>query len=145
VVTNKPWCKAGIAKLIPALVFSILLVLPGGCGGRSSSTPANCNLTGINVFPAAATADHVAAAPGNQQSFTGFAVMPAGCVQLLANLTNITWTVSDPVNVSISNTPGITYGVATCTGTTAGAVTVTATAPNGGGATATGKATLTCK
>lgn len=114
-----------------------------GCGGRSSVE--TCGLTALNISPASATADHTLASPGNELRFIAFGVVPPGCVQTLSNLTNVTWSVSDTVNVSISNIQGPTYGTATCNGATSGAVTVTGTAPGISGTTAKGTALLTCK
>lgn len=64
----------------------------------------------------------------------------------MLNLLNVTWSVSDATNVSISNVKGMTFGTATCLAPTAGPVTVTATLPasaNGGQA-VSGTAALTC-
>ncbi len=122
----------------------IAFVSGSGCGSGINA-PADCSLTGVNVTPANATADHAAVPPGNSQQFLAFAVLPAGCFSTQGNLTNVTWSVSDPVNITISNTAGATYGQAICTGATSAPATVTATAPAGNGKTVTGTATLTCK
>jgi hypothetical protein len=67
----------------------------------------NCRLTGLSVTPPSATADHLAAAPGNQVQFAANAVVPKGCVTTACvNCSGQTWTVSDTVNVSISNNAG---------------------------------------
>lgn len=113
-----------------------------GCG--SSTTV--CKLTAINVFPQNATADHAAAAPGNQQQFAAFAASgTSGCAVALSNLTNATWSVSDPVAASIGNVQGPNYGNATCLAATASPVTVTATVPAGDGTTVSNTASLSCK
>ena len=41
-------------------------------------------------------------------------LVPEGRAIAQSNLTNVTWTVSDTQNVSISNVHDATYGVATC-------------------------------
>jgi len=100
-----------------------------GCG----SDKQNCNLTGLSVFPSSATADHTAGAPGNQVQFFAEAVVPKGCMvtgAVCVNCVGQIWTVSDSVDVAISNNAG-DNGTATCVGATNGAVTVTATAPAG--------------
>ena len=109
--------------------------------------PSACFITGMNVFPTATTLNHNAAAPANSQHFDAFETSaPAGCNVTLASLQNVTWTVSDPVNVSISNSHdqlNVNYGTATCVNAAASPITVTATAPsNGSNVSAT--ATLTC-
>jgi len=100
------------------------------------------------VSPNTATADHTAAQPGNQQQFVAFNSFPIkrGCPAITAAiLNNVTWSTSDPGNVSISNTQGPTCGVATCINSVSSAVTITAAQPRQGGSTFTGTASLTCK
>jgi hypothetical protein len=124
------------------VVVPILLVL-AACGGKSTIV---CKINSINVSPATATVNHAAAPPGNTQQFDAFeASAPSGCVFLLSNLTTATWTVSDPVNVSIGATSqDPNFGKATCKAATAGAVTVTATVPAGDGTNVVNTASLTC-
>jgi hypothetical protein len=113
------------------------------CGG--SAAP-NCALaTALTVSPSVATGDHTAASPGNQTQFLGFDQVVPGCPPPPSFRTDLTWTVSDPVNVTIGNTPGPNNGMATCINATAGAVTVTASGLNIQGATITGTAAPTCK
>ena len=81
---------------------------------------------------------------GASQQFLAFGQATAGCASVASNLTSTQWSVSDQQNVTISNTPGPTYGSATCLDTTAGPVTVTATVP-AGHATVSGTATLSCQ
>jgi hypothetical protein len=123
-------------------IFCVLLVAlaVASCGGSSTH---DCNMTAVSISPASAVANHSAAAPGNQQRFTPGPVLPAGCTPPPLPFGFATWSVSDPVNVSISNAKDQTNGVATCNGATAGAITVTATATSGNG-TVSGTATLTC-
>jgi hypothetical protein len=124
--------------LVP-LVTAVLIA--AGCGQQ------NCSPTGLSVAPPNATADHAAATPNNQVQFFAGAIVPKGCVSALCvNCFGQTWTVSDPVNVSISNN-GIDNGTAVCKGATNGAVTVMATIPAGYGITRnfTGTATLICR
>ncbi|SRR5579859_1734290 len=129
-----------------SLIASIMgLLLPAaliGCGGKSAII---CTINSISVSPATATVNHLAAPPGNTQQFSAFqASAPSGCSFQLSNLRTATWSVSDPVNVSISNVQDNTYGVATCKNATPGAVTVTATVPAGNGTNVTSTASLTC-
>ena len=124
--------------LIPCCLFIVLL----GCGGKSTTV---CKINSINVFPVSATVNHAAAPPGNTQHFDAFiASEPSGCGFILSNLSNATWSVSDPVNVSIANPPDPAFGTATCKAATAGAITVTATVPAGDGTTVSKTASLTC-
>ena len=134
-----------IMKRSHGMICGLLLLMISatvGCGGTSTL---NCSMTGINVSPQNASTGHTA--PSNVQHFDGFAIAPAGCNSVAitaARLTNITWSTSDPVRVSISNVQDATYGNATCNSATSGAVTITATAPNGNGSNVTGTASLTC-
>src|SRR2546423_10359065 len=97
----------------------------------------NCRLNALSVVPSSTTADHVATAPGNQVQFFATGTVPNGCTSTACvNCYRQTWTVSDPVNVSISNNAN-DNGTATCKGATNGPITVTATAPAGTGSTQT--------
>ena len=125
-------------RLVPCFLFVVLL----GCGGKSATV---CKINSINVSPATATVNHTAAPPGNTQHFDAFiASEPSGCSFILSNLSNATWSVSDPVNVSIANPPDPAFGTATCKAATAGAITVTATVPAGDGTNVSNAASLTC-
>jgi hypothetical protein len=119
-----------------------------GCGGVS------CTLVGINVSPASATLNHADSANNSQEfaafgSLSGHCVSPATAAQstLQSARRDVVWSVSDPVNVSISNTNDETFGRATCLSATSGSVTVTATLPAsaGEGKTLAGTATLSCE
>ncbi|HET9839410.1 MAG TPA: hypothetical protein VFR84_14360 [Candidatus Angelobacter sp.] len=123
-------------------LVAFILVALAGCGGKSSTV---CKINSITVSPATATVNHAAAPPGNTQQFAAFiASEPSGCAFILSNLPNATWSVSDPINVSIANPPDPAFGTATCKAATAGPVTVTATVPAGDGANVTNTASLTC-
>ena len=126
-----------------ASLFAAAVLISAGCGNANQ----NCNLTALSVTPPRATADHTVAASGNQVQFFAGPVTPKVCATAACvNCWGQTWTVSDPVNVSISNNAN-DNGTATCLGATNGAVTVTATAQVAGKSTqtVTGTATLTCK
>ena len=128
-------------KLASLLVAAVLIST--GCGDANR----DCNLTALSVAPRIASADHTAAASGNQVQFFAGPVTPKVCATAACvNCWGQTWTVSDPVNVSISNNAN-DNGTATCLGATSGAVTVTATVQDAGKSTqtVTGAATLTCK
>lgn len=100
----------------------------------------------LAVAPATASADHLAASPGNKVQFVAGDQPPPGCPPTPGPVrADLKWTVSDPVDVTIGNTQGVDYGVATCNNATAGPVTVTATGLNSKGATITGTAMLTCR
>ena len=128
-------------RSLQGLIIGLLGFALTGCGGSTTA----CKIDSINVFPASATINHAAAPPGNSQEFLAFiASEPVGCAFIQSNLRTATWSVSDAVNVSISNVQDNTYGVATCKNATAGAVTVTATVPAGDGTNVTKTASLTC-
>jgi hypothetical protein len=130
----------------------VVLLLPSvflwsSCGGMS------CSLVGVNVSPQSAALDH-ADSNNNSQQFFAFSSVSGNCATLAASAQatmqssrrDVVWSVSDPVNVSISNTNDETFGKATCLNTTSGSVTVTATLPAsaGEGKTLIGRATLSC-
>jgi len=113
-----------------------------GFGGQTSSS---CQILAINVSPATATVDHTASSPGNTQHFDAFiAKIPPGCEFITGKILDAVWSVSDPVNVIISNAQDATRGTATCKAVTAGAVTVTATKLQSGVPNVTNTASLTC-
>lgn len=128
---------------LPFLMPLFLIAGNSGCGGTSAP---DCSVAvGLAVAPLTATADHVAAAPGNKISFVAGDLPPAGCPPTPGPLRlDLKWSVSDPANVTIGNTPNVDYGVATCVNATQ-PVTVTATGTNKNGATIIGTATLACK
>ncbi len=120
--------------------LSTLFLLPFMLAGCDNST--FCFVSTLNVSPQNATVP-----PGNSQQFLAFgSTTTVACTITNSNLRSVTWSVSDPVNVTISNTPDATFGNAACTGATAGPVTVTATLPASanGGHPVTGTATLVC-
>jgi hypothetical protein len=123
-----------------------LLVIAGsaGCGGHSQP---DCSVAmGLSVAPQTATADHLAAAPGNKISFVAADTPPPGCIPTPGPIRlDLQWSVSDMANVTIGNTQKVDYGVATCVRATPAPATVTATGMNKNGATITGTAMLACK
>jgi hypothetical protein len=115
------------------LIALLALAVLAGCGGTDCSS-----LMAVSVSPEAATADHSAVPPGNAVQFFAFGVAPSGCfVPAMgtespipqSSLHDVTWSVSDPANVSISNTHDATFGTATCLAAAPDAVTVTAGLP----------------
>jgi hypothetical protein len=125
--------------LLLAVFFSI------GCADGALNANPRCFITGMNVSPATATIDHTAAPPANSQQFAAFQTSaPSGCAFALSNLQTVTWTLSDPVNASISNTHDATYGRATCINAAPAPITVTGTVPAGNGSNVTATAALTC-
>jgi len=146
----KPQFRHAGPFFVPFIFLAILAICAtvSGCGGRGN--PPNCIVTALNISPAAATANHVSASPGNQAQFFGTDatnLLPPGCSSVgvtQAMRTDLKWTTSDPANVSIGNTAGVNYGLATCNNATAAAVTITATGPNANNDTIAGTAKLTC-
>jgi hypothetical protein len=110
-----------------------------GCGA-APQTKINCTLT-QGVFPVTATADHMAASPGDQVGFdVGYVATPQGCAvpAVVISPQAFVWVSSDPINAPISNAKDATAGVATCVGATTATIS---TNPVNSIATAT----LTCK
>jgi Flp pilus assembly protein TadG len=87
-------------------------ILPAGCGGTAPS----CTIT-ANVAPAAATADHALAAPGNQVQFSAQSSVTGTCP--LSPDTKGTWSTSDTTNTSIDQ-----QGLATCLAATSTPATI---------------------
>jgi hypothetical protein len=50
--------------MLASVCIGLVLIVAVGCGGS-----ANCGPVGVSVSPNAATADHAAAPPHNQQQF----------------------------------------------------------------------------
>ena len=127
---------------LASLVITAFLVSVG-CGGSHQS----CELTALSVFPSNGTADHATSSPGNQVQFFAGPITKGQCVTgACVNCSGQTWTVSDTVDVSISNNAS-DNGTATCLAATNVSVAITATAPVSTKSTKTvsGTATLTCK
>ena len=125
-------------------LFAIALIsaVLAGCGNSHV-----CASGALNVSPQNAVADHSAPTPANSQLFLAFgAGLPAGCSATQSNLINVIWSVSDPIDVSISNTQGNAFGTASCINSTAVPVTITATLPASANhsKSVSGTATLTC-
>jgi hypothetical protein len=122
---------------------ALLSICSTGCGGHSQP---DCSVVlALTVAPQTATADHLAASPGNKVSFVGSNSVVPGCIPTPVPLRlDLHWSVSDSANVTIGNTANVDYGVATCVHATPSPATVTATGTNRLGATISGTAALTC-
>jgi len=132
-------CVKQYCKLFAIVLVSAVLA---GCGNSHV-----CASGALNVSPQNAVADHSAPTPANSQLFLAFgAGLPAGCSATQSNLINVIWSVSDPIDVSISNTQGNAFGTASCINSTAVPVTITATLPASANhnKSVSGTATLTC-
>lgn len=86
------------------------------CGGMSDT----CIITAA-ITPSSATADHAAAAPGNQVQFVLSSTATGNC-PLVPDRVGV-WSTSDPVNTTISN-QAPTQGLATCVNATPAAATI---------------------
>lgn len=125
-------------RLLAGVSLGASLLATIGCGGQGS----DCGVSGLNVLPSIATADHVAAPPGNGQTFSASFQFKnnAGCPAVTAALVNSNWTASDP-SVHLSSSP-TTMVTATCTAAVATPVNITATPADG--QMFTGRGSLTC-
>jgi len=133
--------RIGFGFLVVGLAGTTAGGMLTGCGA-APQTKINCTLTQA-VLPATATADHMAASPGDQQAFdVGYVAAPQGCgvpaTNVIAGPQSYVWVSSDPINAPISNAKDATAGVATCVGATTATIS---TNPVNSIATAT----LTCK
>lgn len=127
-------------RAFAGVFLSVGLLATVGCGGQGFAPP-SCGVTGLNVTPSTATADHAAAAPGNSQIFGAsfqFKNNPGCAVPADAVLFN--WAASDP-SVHLSSSPSFAV-TATCTAAVTNPVTIAATPGNGQDF--TGRGTLTC-
>ena len=105
----------GRLLILVSLFFGASLLV--SCGG------VHCSFSTLSVSPPSA-----AISVGSSQQFTAFGGgLSNGCAAVASNLTNVSWTVSDTNNVSVTNTNGI--ATVKCLGATQGSVTVTATLP----------------
>ncbi len=109
-------------------------------------------MVGLNVSPATATLDHLGEQTtglSNHTQFAANAVYSGRCMTLACvNCTSgVTWSVSDPVNVTLTPVQGQSVVTATCIGATVGPATITASVPasSGGSKIVTGTASLICK
>jgi hypothetical protein len=110
--------------LLPLAFASTALT---GCGVASPA----CTLTDtLIISPLAATANHAAAAPGNQiQFFSEIAPKPsaANCpVPQFVIAARPDWTNPDPLDITISSAADATNGTAVCSSATPGPVSLTA-------------------
>jgi hypothetical protein len=126
-------------RVFASVSLSIGLLATVGCGGRPAGPRSGCGVTGLNVTPSTATADHASAAPGNSQTFGASLQFNPGC-PVPADAVLFNWTASDPsVHLSSSRAFAVT---ATCTAAVTNPVTIAATPGNG--LDFTGRGTLTC-
>ena len=102
--TQRPLC----------LLLSCLLM--AACGAASNT----CTVT-TNIVPPTATADHSAAARANQVQFAAVSSENGNCPKF-PDRAGI-WSVSDPVDATISNQPP-TQGLATCLNATSTPATI---------------------
>lgn len=128
------------SRTLIALLFCAAFIVVTGSG---TAYAGDCRVTGLNVAPPSATADHAAAAPANGQVFTASNHFTGSgpCSQNAAMMVNANWTVSDP-SVHLSATQG-NHVTATCTAVLAKPVTIKAIALSN--PKLTGQAMLTCK
>lgn len=139
--------------VLSSILVCIWLAILAGCGG-SSNVDCTEKLTSISIDPASATLDHLATPPANSKQFQAFNSTPdrerPGCVYpaVVSPLSNVTWTVSDPVNVTLATTNSgglIHYVTATCVGRTDGPAILTGTVDGTEGAKVSNTASLTCQ
>jgi len=116
----------------------------------SGSTGQACEPTAltVTVIPSTGTADHAAAAPGNQVQFAAQVgrTIPKGCpLPPYAATWPAVWVSSDPTDVQVNNSQSRSLnGLTTCVAATKGAATLTATYTEDK-LSASGTGTITCK
>jgi hypothetical protein len=134
-----------IWRLNAACVLMIAVCLLASCGGNATSN--GCTQS-IGIDPVPATADHSAAPPGNQVTFTATLVNTGDRCPFIPTVigdVDASWTTSDTANTTIVNqkTTIGTNGLATCLGATPAATPATITASTTGGLKSS--TTLLCK
>jgi hypothetical protein len=131
--------------LLRAFSGFVLLGTAGAIGGGLTGCAVTPSLllsctSKLIVLPAAATADHTLAAPGNQIAFNvGFIESNPACAmpQVIPGPQTYTWVSSDSYNAPIGNVAA-TAGVVICEGATTATISVNSVA-------GVQTATLTCK
>ena len=93
-------------------IFEILVLITAACSVAS----AECNIH-TAIAPATATADHAAAAPGNEVQFSLTSTVEGNCPMIPDRIGE--WSTSDPASTMIS-----TKGLATCANATPEPVTI---------------------
>ncbi len=101
-------------RLLPLVLLS---ALTAACGGSPTDT---CKIS-ASITPSSATADHNAAAPGNQVQFSLSSAVTGTCPMTPDSVG--LWSTSDPSNTAISNLI-LTEGQATCLHATPTAATI---------------------
>lgn len=141
-------------NVVVLLVFTAALAL-SSCGSGTTVAP-NCATVVLTVQPANGSADHLATASSNSVQFNAVEQYASENPSQSCAIPNVvlgvtdaaTWSVSDAVNVRISNAAG-SQGMATCVGSTNRPVTITANAPENldtmPSKVLTATATLTCQ
>lgn len=125
------WVRTvGLCSLLPLFLT--------GCDGTTTF----CFVSTLGASPQSAIV-----VVGSSQKFVASGTTTLACTFQSDPATSVVWSVSDSVNVSISNSPGASFGTATCLGATGGPVAVTATlgAEKNGGKQVAASSTLTCE
>jgi hypothetical protein len=128
-----------VPKIIAGSVLALFTLASVSCGGGTMSS---CNIS-TSLMPMSATADHTAAAPGNQVTFAVSSKVSGVCPMTPDSIG--TWSTSDPNDVSLTNISAQMANTitATCVNATANSASI----KNSG--TVRGKtfpaATLSCK
>jgi len=142
-VPSNPYRSSTIPMKMRFILLLACCAVLCGCGSNPDCTFA----MSYTAAPATAIANHLSAAPGDQQQFTAsiVATPPSGCtVKGYTDRAYAVWTSTDPTDISISNAADNTNGLATCNGATGGPVTLTATTGSNG-QTVTATTQLTCQ
>lgn len=141
------WGAAMVLRRVVWLCVGVVLLTGCAAGGDPSSKQQPFCVLALSVSPQSGSADHMAAAPGNQVKF-GAAYGPteqSSCKLPTVLVTNATWTSSDPVDVQVSSAPGDPNGLATCLSATSAPLTVTASYTPTGAAAVSGTAAISCR
>jgi hypothetical protein len=112
------------------IAISVCVLFLAGCG-VAPNPGAQCDTSlQLRVTPAAATADHMAAPPGNQVVFgsvEGDGIVSGCPINNVLRLARPIWTNPAPLDITISSAQDPTNGTAVCLTATNGPVTLTAT------------------
>jgi hypothetical protein len=112
------------------LGLSVCALFLAGCGAAPNPGSQCDGGLALMETPTVATADHMAASPGNQVQFSSVegAKFVEGCpIPAVVRSAQPVWTNPDPLDITISSAQDATNGTAVCHSATSGPVTLTAT------------------
>ena len=112
------------------IALPVCMLFLAGCGAAPNPGSQCDPILQMKITPTVATADHMAAAPGNQVKFEaveGDGIVSGCPINNVLRLVQPVWTNPAPLDITISSAQDATNGTAVCLDSTSGPVTLTAT------------------